>query len=83
MDNDCYQGESLSMMMRRRNSGHVLYVKRTKDLQKIFLALFSVGIKWGYLKLHMNKILFVQELWNFRKKTSLQGHSIYPVLLLE
>lgn len=84
MDSDCYQGKSLSMMMQRRNSGHVLYVKCTKDLKKIFFGFnYPSGNKMGYLKLYMNEILFVQELWNFRKKTSLEGDSIHLVLLLE
>lgn len=43
----------------------------------------SLVIKRGGLKLHMGKVMFVEELWNFAKKTSLEGDSINLVLLLE
>lgn len=67
---------------KKLKAGHVLCVEHTKRFQRTFLDCLSGNKKRGAEATH-GQSQFVEELWNFAKKTSLRGDSINLVLLLE
>lgn len=57
------QGKALSMVMQKRKTRHVLYVKCTKRFQKIFYLTISLVIKWrGPYTIHEQRHVCVRTL---------------------